>query len=208
MNIEVVYEDDWLLIINKPSGMLTIPAPGKINNTATDILNKDALNKNKAYRLHPCHRLDKETSGLLIYAKGKSTQSKIMRIFKERKIKKAYLALVSGNLSRPQGRISFPVDSQSAVTDYRVKEHRNGYDIVQVYPLTGRKNQIRIHFKRINHPVLGERKYAFGKDFKIKANRLCLHASSLEFVHPVTGRHIKATAPVPKAMESFINAHN
>ena len=91
MNIPVVYEDDWLLIADKPAGLLTIPSPGKVRRTLTGILNEDLKKKGLLYRLHPCHRLDRETSGLIIYAKGKSVQKKMMDEFRNGKVKKTLI---------------------------------------------------------------------------------------------------------------------
>ena len=88
MNISIIYEDDWLLVADKPSGLLVIPTPKKESRTLTNILNEDLQNRGIPYRLHPCHRLDRETSGLIIYAKGKSVQQKMMHEFKEKKVKK------------------------------------------------------------------------------------------------------------------------
>lgn len=186
MNIPIVYEDEWLVVLNKPSGLLTIPTAKNEPRTLTSILNEDLEKRGLLYRLHPCHRLDRETSGLIIYAKGKSIQKKTMDLFKEKKVKKTYIAFVHGLLPKDSGTISDAIEGQTAVTTYSVIEKRNNFSIVEVKPLTGRKNQIRIHFKQIGHPILGETKYAFRKDFKIKAKRLCLHAQDLGFLHPVT----------------------
>jgi RluA family pseudouridine synthase len=189
VNIPIVYEDEWLLIVDKPSGLLVIPTPKNEKRTLTSILG-----------LHPCHRLDRETSGLIIYAKGKSIQKKMMQFFKERKIKKTYIAFVAGNPFRNQGEIRTPVEGLTAITKYRVIQRKKDFSVVEVNPLTGRTNQIRIHFKSIGHPVLGETKYAFRRDFKLRAKRLCLHAWQLEFTHPVTGKSLSLEADLPYYM--------
>lgn len=192
----MVYEDNWLLIVDKPSGLLTIPTPKKESRTLTSILN-----------LHPCHRLDRETSGLIIYAKGKSIQKKMMDEFKTRRVKKTYLAFVHGLLNQNQGQISNPIEGLSAVTKYKVIQKRNGFTVIEAMPLTGRTNQIRIHFKLIGHPVLGETKFAFRRDFKIKAKRLCLHASSLEFVHPITKELVSLNIGLAQDLKEFLKRH-
>ncbi len=204
MNIPVVYEDEWLMIVDKPSGLLTIPTPKNETRTLTSILNDDAQAKGFGYRLHPCHRLDRETSGLIIYAKGKSTQNKIMQIFKQRKVKKAYLAFVQGAPPLAEGEIKAAIEGQAAVTRYKTLGKRKGFSIVEAIPLTGRTNQIRIHFKNLGHPILGETKYAFRRDFAIKAKRLCLHARSLEFAHPVTNNNLKLVSQIPLDLEDFL----
>lgn len=207
MNIPVVYEDDWLLIANKPSGLLTIPTPKKETRTLTSILNEDSVQRGFLYRLHPCHRLDKDTSGLIIYAKGKSAQQKMMALFKESKIKKTYLAFVSGRLEKTQGVIASPIEGQEAASEYRVIEKRQGFVVVEVRPLTGRTNQIRIHFLALGHPVLGETKFAFRRDFAIKAKRLCLHAKALEFMHPFTPQLVHVEAELPPELKEFLRSH-
>ncbi len=208
MGIPIIYEDQWLLVVDKPSGLLTIPAPKKQRPCLLNILNDDLKNKGIAYRLHPCHRLDQDTSGLIIFAKGKSIQKRMMQDFKERKISKTYLAFVYGRLTRNQGWIRNPVWGKPALTRYQVLQTLKGFSLVRIQPLTGRKNQIRLHFKQIGHPVVGENRFAFRRDFKIKAKRLCLHAQGLDFLHPITKESVhlevelpgyfrKLTGPVP-----------
>jgi RluA family pseudouridine synthase len=199
-NIPVVYEDNWFLIVDKPSGLLTIPTPKKESRTLTSILNADLENRGLSYRLHPCHRLDRETSGLIIYAKGKSTQQKMMELFKQKKVRKSYIAFAQGDFANSHGRIRIPIKNLGAVTEYKVLKRRKDFTVVQATPLTGRTNQIRIHFKQIGHPILGETRYAFRRDFKIKAKRLCLHADRLEFIHPITKNLISLSADLPSSM--------
>lgn len=207
MNIPIVYEDDWLLVVDKPSGLLSIPTPKNERRTLTSILNDDAKEKGSFYRLHPCHRLDRETSGLIIYAKGKSIQRKMMEVFQQRKVKKTYLAFIQGSPALNKGEIKNPIAGQPALTQYKTIAKRKGFAIVEVMPLTGRTNQIRIHFKSIGHPVVGETKYAFRRDFELKAKRLCLHAKSLEFRHPLSHKNINIEVKIPKDLEDFLNRH-
>jgi 23S rRNA pseudouridine1911/1915/1917 synthase len=204
MNIPVVYEDNWLMVVNKPSGLLTIPAPNKQRRTLLKILNDDLKVRSMSYRLHLCHRLDKDTSGLIIFAKGKSIQKRIMQAFKERKIKKTYLAFVQGKLNRNKGWIRNHIFGRSAITYYQVLKRLKDVSLIKIQPLTGRKNQIRIHFKQIGHPVVGEDKFAFRRDFKIKSNRLCLHAKELDFMHPVNREHIHLEAESPESFNRFL----
>jgi 23S rRNA pseudouridine1911/1915/1917 synthase len=203
MRIPIVYEDDWLLVVNKPSGLLTIPAPKKQRRVLLKILNDDLKNRGVCYRLHPCHRLDKETSGLVIFAKGKSTQKVMMRAFKEKAVSKTYLAIVDGRLPKKQGLIRNSVCGRSAVTRYQVIHRYKDFSIAKVYPLTGRKNQIRLHLKQLGCPILGEDRFAFRRDFKIKARRLCLHAQGLDFLHPVTKKSIHLKAGLPEYLKRF-----
>jgi len=207
MNLVILYEDEWLLAVDKPAGLLTIPAPLKKARTLTGILNDDASQRGVSWRLHPCHRLDRETSGVMLYAKGKSVQQKMMRLFKERRVKKTYYAFVHGRPSRPQGDIKFPVEGKPALTHYRVLEYRKDFSIVEAMPVTGRKNQIRLHFKALGFPVVGETRFCFRRDFALKARRLCLHARSLEFNHPVSSRHLCLQSQVPQDMRRFLESH-
>jgi 23S rRNA pseudouridine1911/1915/1917 synthase len=204
VNIPIIYEDNWLLVVNKPSGLLTIPTPKNELRTLTSILNEDLKKKDLSYRLHPSHRLDRETSGLIIYAKGKSIQKKMMELFKKKKIKKTYIAFVQGRLPHNEGAISYPVSEQAALSEYKVIEKRNDFSVVEVMPLTGRTNQIRIHFKLAGHPIVGETKYAFRRDFKLKAKRLCLHAKDLEFIHPVTKKYTRLHTDLSQDLKEFL----
>jgi RluA family pseudouridine synthase len=205
MNIPVVYEDNWLLVLDKPSGLLVIPDPKHKSRTLSGILNDDLKEKGLLYRLHPCHRLDRDTSGLIIYAKGKSAQQRMMLEFRTRRVKKTYIVFAQGLIASDQGEIKNPIDAAAAFTRYQVIERRNGFSLVQAMPLTGRTNQIRIHFKLIGHPIVGETKYAFRKDFKLRAKRLCLHAARIRFRHPFTAKMISLEAKLPSDMRDFLD---
>lgn len=196
MNIPIAYEDEWLLVVDKPSGLLTVPTPKNEQRTLTSILN-----------LYPCHRLDRETSGLIIYAKDKSVQQKMMNEFRDREVKKTYIAFVRGVPYKNAGEIKNKIEGLSAQTRYKVIAKRKDFAIVEVHPLTGRTNQIRIHFKQIGHPVLGETKYAFRRDFKIKAKRLMLQAKELSFPHPVTGAQVQVRLDLAMDMAGFLEKH-
>jgi 23S rRNA pseudouridine1911/1915/1917 synthase len=208
MNIPIAYEDDWLLVVNKPAGLLSVPTPKNELRTLTSILNQDAEEKKLNYRLHPCHRLDRETSGLLIFAKGKSVEKKLMDAFRDRKVSKQYIAFVHGRLAKPVGQVSLAIEGKSAVTKYRVIQEKSNYSVVEVTPVTGRTNQIRLHFKSIAHPLVGEDKFAFRKDFILRAKRVCLHAGYLEFNHPQTGQIVAVKSPLAEDMQKFLKDHH
>lgn len=207
MNIPIIYEDEWLVVLNKPSGLLTIPTPKNEPRTLTNILNEEFKRKGFSFHLHPCHRLDRETSGLIIYAKGKSIQKIIMQEFKDKKVEKHYIAFVNGRLVQDKGTINTPIENSPSSSKYKVLERRNGFSVVEAIPLTGRTNQLRIHFEIIGHPILGETKYAFRRDFKIRAKRLCLHAKSLGFIHPVNKKNIFLDTELPADMAEFLKVH-
>ena len=207
MNIPIVYEDNWFLVLNKPAGLLSVPTPKRESRTLTGILNQDAETRGLKYRLHPCHRLDRDTSGLIIYTKGKSIQKKMIDAFRNRAVGKKYVAFVHGKLLACEGQICSAIEGKSALTKYKVLQEKSDYSVVEVSPVTGRTNQIRIHFKNIQHPLVGEDKFAFRKDFVLRAKRVCLHAGYLEFKHPQTGKIVAIKSPLPEDMQKFLEDH-
>jgi len=194
-------------VVNKPAGLLSVSTPKHEARTLTSILNQDAADRGLKYRLHPCHRLDRETSGLLIYAKGKNIEQKMILAFRDRLVGKKYIAFVHGKLSPLQGTISSAIEGKSALTKYRVIQEKSNYSVVEVSPVTGRTNQIRIHFKHIQHPLVGEDKFAFRKDFALRAKRVCLHAEYLEFKHPQTAKMVVVQTPLAQDMQKFLDEH-
>jgi len=208
VNIPIIYEDEWFLVLDKPSGLLVVPTPRKESRTLTSIVNEQARKDNRPYQLHPCHRLDRDTSGLIIYAKGRAIEKRMFELFQNRKIQKTYLALVAGCPPKNEGRITNPIEGKSAVTSYRLIEKRKGFCVLEVKPLTGRTNQIRIHLKQLGCSVLGEDRFALRRDFKIKAKRLCLHAQGLEFRHPLTAKALCLQATLPQDLKEFLTIHH
>ncbi|MCM8796471.1 MAG: RluA family pseudouridine synthase [Candidatus Omnitrophica bacterium] len=207
MDIPIIYEDQWLLVVDKPSGLLTIPTPKKEKHTLTSILNDDFNKGGGVCRLHPCHRLDRDTSGLVIYAKGKTIQKRMMDEFRRKLVKKTYIAFVKIGKLFPQGEINSPIEGKPALTRYKIVAKKKDFAIVEAYPETGRTNQIRIHFQRIGSPILGEDRFAFRRDFKIKAGRLCLHASDLEFRHPVTKKMLHLHVGLPESLQKILRSY-
>jgi len=202
--IQILYEDEYLLIVNKPPHILVQPPP--LKTTLTDIINRE-YKKGSQPDFLPCHRLDKETSGAIIYAKTKECASRIMQMFKQRKIKKTYIGFVQGVLSPPRGRISFSLYGKKASTSYKVLKQYKDFCIVEIKPLTGRKNQIRLHFKRMGHPLVGESKFSFRRDFPLKFKRVCLHAWKLEFNHPFLRKMIKIQVGLWPDLRNFLKKY-
>ena len=204
------------MVFDKPAGLLVIPTPQKEKNTLVDIVNSWYSAKEKGAYLHPCHRIDRDTSGIILFAKGKHHQQLMMDEFKKRHVKKKYIAFLNGRLLRRQAEIRSAVkdfDQQRysqnlppklAITRYHVVEIRKAFTIAEVYPVTGRTNQIRIQFSQIGYPLLGDRKYAIGKDFLVKFRRVALHAQELQWRHPILNKTVKVIAPLPKDMEEFL----
>ena len=210
---KIVHEDDWLIVVDKPSGMLVIPTPKMEANTLTSLLNKELDDRGIEVNAYPCHRIDKETSGLIIYAKGKAAQRLMMEEFRKRVVKKTYIAFVQGIVKKSSDIIKSHIYNKNdnkrelAITKYRVIGRKKGFSILEVEPVTGRKNQIRIHFKELGHPLLGESVYAFRKDFEIRFKRLALHAKAIEFIHPVTKQRLSCASFLPQDMEKFLAIH-
>jgi 23S rRNA-/tRNA-specific pseudouridylate synthase len=143
----------------------------------------------------------------VVYAKGKSIQAKVMDEFRDKTVKKTYLAFVKNGNLFAQGEINRPIEGRPALTRYKLVKKKNDFAVVEVYPVTGRTNQIRIHFTAIGSPVLGEDRFAYRRDFTIKAGRLCLHARDLEFLHPVTKKMLRLHASLPKELQEFLYSH-
>jgi 23S rRNA pseudouridine1911/1915/1917 synthase len=203
----IIYEDDSILVVDKPPGLLVIPTPKNESHTLTNLLNRELDGRSIQANAHPCHRIDRETSGLILYAKGKKAQQVMMEKFRRHEVKKTYLAFIHGRLNRNSGRIDLPIEHKRSVTKYKVLEQRRDFCVVEVEPMTGRTNQIRIHFKAIGHPLVGERKFAFAKDYGLKFRRAALHSCRIEFAHPLTNRSLVFTSPLPDDMEKFLAAN-
>lgn len=206
----IVYEDNSLILIDKPSGMLVIPTPKKETNTLTDLVNRELDERNVEANAYPCHRLDRETSGLILYAKGKSIQQLMMEEFRKRSVKKRYIAFVHGNVRKDSDVIKKPIFNRNknrpepAITNYKVLERRKDFTVLEVEPVTGKTNQIRLHLKAIGHPLVGESVFVFRKDFKLKFKRVALHAEKIEFTHPVTKEKMNFSSPLPEDMSNFL----
>ncbi|MDP2981662.1 MAG: RNA pseudouridine synthase [Candidatus Omnitrophota bacterium] len=207
---DIVYEDERIIIVNKPPGILVVPTPKGETNTLTDLLNQELDRRGAQVQAYPCHRIDRETSGLIIYAKSKPVEQAMMEQFKKHLVKKTYIAFAHGIVRKNSDTLKGNVYNQKRrktelmITKYRVIERRKDFTIVEVKPFTGRTNQIRIHFKELGHPLVGESVYAFRKDFKLKFKRTALHAKALEFIHPVTGIKMNFDLPLADDMVNFI----
>jgi len=202
--LEILYEDEWIIALNKKPGITIIPNSKDDKNTLTHKLNQFLSKRGSTIKAHPCHRLDKETSGIILFAKGKKNQANFMSLFHFNNIKKRYIALVKDKFKKDSGIINFKIENKEAITKYNVIKEYDGYSLVDIELLTGRTNQIRIHFKMIGHPLLGETKFAFRKDFKIKFKRVALHAEELSFFHPFLRKEITINAPIPEDMRELI----
>jgi len=216
--ISILYEDEQCVVFDKPAGVLVTPAQGNSSRTLTERVNGQS--RHLSCGLHPCHRLDRMTSGAIIYAKGKRHQQMIRRLFQDGRVSKIYLAFVRGCPHPQAGLLTAGIKdfyqqkyartsrARSAQTRYQTIRRAKGFSVVQVQPRTGRTNQIRIHFSEIGSPLLGERVYAFRRDFEVDMKRLALHCHILRFENPVTGGRIRVVSGLPNDMAEFLKAHD
>lgn len=214
--LDIIYEDPYLLVIDKHPGLLSMSNNTR-QQTVQVILNRYLEKGGGRNTSHLVHRLDRDTSGLMVYAKDVQTQQSLINGWQQLVTDRRYLALVEGELEKPSGRVqswltedkrfithSSPVDNggKFAVTHYNLLNVSNGYSLVECMLETGRKNQIRVHMADLGHPVVGDHKYGASGD---PMHRLGLHAHMLCFIHPVTGKHMKFETPVPVCFEKCIN---
>ncbi|MHB8460330.1 MAG: RluA family pseudouridine synthase [Candidatus Limnocylindrales bacterium] len=222
IQLTVVYEDAELLIVDKPAGLVVHPSPGHETGTLVHALlgRRDAAEYGGiagVRRPGIVHRLDRDTSGLLMVAKGDVAQSSLMAQLKARRVRKTYLALVQGSVAAALGRIEAPIgrdpkhrtrmavvpDGRPATTGYRVRERFAAWTLLELDLVTGRTHQIRVHLEAIGHPVAGDPVYGTGTSRKGPdgLERLFLHAWRLELASPADGHLIRAEAPLPADLE-------
>lgn len=227
--INIVFEDEFLAVVDKPAGMVTHPGAGNYSGTLVNAMMyhfERLANSSSPDRPGIVHRLDKETSGLLIIAKKDDVYQRLQEAIQKREVKRTYLALVCGHLPDEIGEIDLPVgrskkdrkkmgvtgEGRQAVTLYRRKERYRSYDLLEVNLETGRTHQIRVHFSHLGHPVFGDPEYG-GREKQLKGlfaperklakqmldviERQALHARQLEFIHPVTSKRISLTSDLP-----------
>lgn len=220
--LEVVYEDQDLLVINKPRGMVVHPAQGHYSGTLVNaLLNhcSDLSGINGVMRPGIVHRLDKDTSGLIMVAKNDFTHLNLAKQIKDREVKRRYLALVFGNVKQEEFLIDAPIgrhpiqrkkmsvvlkNSKQARTRVKVLERYREYTLVEAFLETGRTHQIRVHMAKIGHPVVGDPVYGPRKQpFSLPGQML--HATEISFKHPVTGEIMGFIQPIPIDMENLLN---
>lgn len=221
--VEIVYEDDDLLVVNKPKGMVVHPAAGNPDKTLVNALLfhcKGRLSSiNGVVRPGIVHRIDKDTSGLLIVAKNDFSHSHLAEQIKEHSFTRIYKAVVIGKMPYDEGTVNVPLgrsrndrkkqavnglNPRDAVTHYKVLEHFSGYDLCSFRLETGRTHQIRVHCAHLGHPVAGDFVYGPPKNsFGLEGQ--CLHAETIGFIHPKTNEYMEFSAPLP---DYFINVLN
>lgn len=220
--IDILYEDQDLIVVNKPAGLLVHPSHRERSGTLTNALAYHFWQTSREpIRPGIVHRLDRNTSGVIVIAKTLKAHRTLSKHFRERKVKKHYLAIVSGVVERDEGRIDAPIgcdpaqwphwrvmdDGKPASTVYRVKRRLPAHTLLELEPLTGRTHQLRIHCNLIGHPILGDPFYASNPDpaaVRLKLKHHHLHAERLVFNHPATGQVIDAQAPIPASMAELV----
>jgi 23S rRNA pseudouridine1911/1915/1917 synthase len=233
--LNIIYEDDDIIVLNKPPDMIVHPARGNTYGTLVNALvfHSDKLSSGLGeFRPGIVHRLDKDTTGVMVVAKNDIAQWKIARQFEQRKTKKSYLAIVHGTPDLTADRINAPLGvhpkirekyairpeiGKEAITFYEVVENFRGFSLLKMTPKTGRTHQIRVHLSYIKHPIVGDDMYggklvypwqlADGEPAVQEPviNRVALHAWMLEFTHPTTKRVVKFEAPLPEDMQNLLD---
>lgn len=197
------------MVASKPAGMLSVPSPGASGRTVLDALGSQGI------AALPVHRLDRDVSGVMVLAKDEKTRALLEELFRGRQVTKTYWALIQGRLPKPAGVFTFPIlDAGSharispagkpATTRWRTRRRFRSSTEVEIDLETGRYNQIRLHFSHAGHPLVGERKYARGKDDPLRAKRVALHAERIAFPNPHGGAPIEVAAPLPRDMVELL----
>jgi 23S rRNA pseudouridine1911/1915/1917 synthase len=211
--IPILYEDEHLLVASKPAGLLSVVTPGAEGRTLPEALAAQGLT------VLPVHRLDRDVSGAVLFARDEDTRARLEELFRARALQKLYWALAQGRVKPPDGTWKFPILEEGgfarvsalgkpSTTRYRTLRSFPSTTELEVELVTGRYNQIRIHSAHAGFPLVGERKYARGKDspVRIRSRRVALHAWKLAFEHPLTRRPLAIECPLPQELEELVQA--
>ena len=214
--LKLVYEDDDIIVVNKGYGLLSMGTDKIKEGTAYSILREYLKWQDPRNKLFIVHRLDRDTSGLMVFAKSQEAKDKLQHNWNNMVIARKYLAVVEGRPESEEGEVRSylaensrfevystdkPEEGQLAVTRYRTLRSRNGYSLMEVSLDTGRKNQIRVHMKDLGHPIAGDRRYG-AKSSPI--HRMALHAQTLRFIHPMTRKDMNFSTPVPASFARMV----
>jgi len=219
--LDILYEDNDVILVNKPKGMVVHPAAGHYSGTLVNALLyhcKDNLSGiNGVLRPGIVHRIDMDTTGVIIACKNDNAHQNIAKQLAEHSITRRYIAIVNGNLKEDEGVVDAPIarakndrkkmavdkDGKTAVTHYKVLERLKNYTYIECVLETGRTHQIRVHMSYINHPLLGDEIYS-GKKESMKLQGQCLHAMVLGFIHPTTNEYMEFEAPIPEYFNEIL----
>ena len=214
--VRLVYEDDWLIVIDKKYGLLSIATDKIVAKTAYHILSEYVKQEDRRNRIFVLHRLDRETSGLMMFAKSEEIQEKMQAHWSETVEERKYYAVAEGVFDKPEGTITSylaenkafkvyattPDAGKEAILDYRVMKQSPEYALLELELETGRKNQIRAQLESIKHPIAGDKKYGAQTN---PVGRVALHAGVIAFVHPVTGEAMRFTSPLPSRFNTLFS---
>lgn len=214
VKLDIIYEDSEIIVINKPSGLLSIESDSEKNNTAYRMLTDYVQKKDKKARIFIVHRIDKDTSGVLLVAKNEQIKNKLQHKWQDIVKTREYIAICEGSFKEKEGTVksylkenvnhlmysSNDKNGQFAITHYKVLKSNGKYSMVDVLIDSGRKNQIRVHMGDLNHKVVGDEKYG---PVSNPLNRLGLHAYKLEFIHPITNKMMSFKAEIPQVFNSL-----
>ena len=214
--LDIVYEDEDIIVINKQAGMPIHPSLNNYMNSMANALAWYYQEQGKPFIFRCCNRLDRDTSGLTVVAKHLVSGNILSDMVRRRDIHREYLAIVRGHVSPEAGTINAPLarkpgtiiertvdweQGETAITHYRLVEERNGHSLISLRLETGRTHQIRIHMKYLGYPLIGD--YLYNPDMEY-IGRQALHSHRLSFTHPITGKPMEFTAPLPKDMEKVL----
>lgn len=213
---DILFEDDHIIVVNKPSGLLTIATAKEKEKTLYHIVREYVVAKDRTARIFIVHRLDKDTSGIVIFAKDEKTKKKLQENWNEYVTLREYVAVVHGHLKKDSDKIvqklketktnlvyvSRDADGKEAITNYKVIKESDDYTMVSINIETGRKNQIRVAFQTLRNPIVGDKKYGDTKD---KETRLYLHANRLKMYYPEIKKDILFETPTPNEFKKIMN---
>ena len=213
-NLEIIYEDKELIVINKPSGLLSISGGNEKENTAYHLVSEYLKSKNKKAKVFVVHRLDKDTSGVLMFAKNEEIKNKLQNNWNKIVYKRGYLAIIEGKLNKKSGTIKNYLDESKtqmvyitnnkkgklAITNYQVLKEARYNSLVKIFLDTGRKNQIRVHMQSLGHSIVGDKKYGATTN---PIKRMGLHSHIFAFVHPDTKKKMIFEAKLPEEFKKM-----
>ncbi|NJK94825.1 MAG: RluA family pseudouridine synthase [Bacteroidales bacterium] len=215
--IKIVHEDDFIIVIEKASGLLSIATSGEKEKTAYQMLSRYVKMKDPLNLIFILHRLDRETSGVMMFARNKDVQATLQYNWREMVVERTYTAVVEGQVEKQQGIINSRLleskamkihstkkqdEGQEAITHYKLVKQSKDYALMEISLETGRKNQIRVHMQEMGNPVAGDKKYGAQTN---PLHRLALHASLLVFRHPVTKEVLRFESPAPISFTHLVN---
>ncbi|MCM8813254.1 MAG: RluA family pseudouridine synthase [Candidatus Omnitrophica bacterium] len=213
--IPVVYEDQALLLVDKPAGLLSVGGEGSSGRDLTSLLQEYFRLRNARGELIACHRLDRETSGIMVLTKDRRSAQAIMDAFRNRQVKKTYVAFVQGDFALPRGswehRLhgAWPYSEQqpkTALSHFQTVLRHRRFSVLKLQPVTGRTNQLRLQLQAVGYPLVGDRRFSLARQWAVPFPRAALHSWRIAFRHPVSGAPLQCSAPLPDDMREFLTA--